>query len=226
MATASTSTVTEKALYDAVTHLPPGGRLTLYDVDWEEYEQLFADLGDNCHYRVSYDEGRLEVMSPSSKHEKLKNLVHDMLVILSDELDREVLSYGSTTLKLKARNKGAEGDDCFYIQHAGEIEDRDEIDLRIDPPPDLVVEIDLTHSSSKKLAIYAALGVPEVWRYDGRRWHVLELAGDTYGPVDRRLAFPILTGDRIADFVSDCEKRGRKQALRAFRSWVKTQDAG
>lgn len=98
---------------DAVAHLPPGGKLTFYEIGWEEYEQILVQLGDGSHLRIRYDEGRLEVLSPSARHEKYKNLVHDLVLILSDELDQEVLSYGSTTLKLKPRRKGAEGDDCF-----------------------------------------------------------------------------------------------------------------
>ncbi|MGH9913909.1 MAG: hypothetical protein ACRD63_01330, partial [Pyrinomonadaceae bacterium] len=101
---------------DAATHLPVGGRLTLHGVDWEEYEQLLVELGDRSHLRVSYSEGRLEIMSPSAKHEQYKNLMHDLVVILSDEMEQNVISFGSVTLKLEPRAKGAEGDDCFYIQ--------------------------------------------------------------------------------------------------------------
>ena len=74
---------------DAVAHLPPGGRLTFYEIDWEEYEQLLDQLGEESHFRISYDRGRLEIISPSAKHEKYKNLLHDLVLILSDELDQE-----------------------------------------------------------------------------------------------------------------------------------------
>ncbi len=211
---------------DAVTHLPPGGRLTFYDINWDEYEQLLAELGESPRFRISYSDGRLEIMSPSAKHEKYKNLVHDLVLILSDELDEEVLSYGSTTLKLQPRRKGAEGDDCFYVQHAGDIAERDQIDLRRDPPPDLVIEIDLTHESTGKFDIYAALGVSEIWHYDGARWQILRLTEQAYSPVPFSLAFPILSIEQLAGFVAASMSGSPKQARRAFRDWVKATKSG
>src|SRR5260370_22844574 len=106
---------------DVIIQLPPGSRLLLYDIAWDEYDSLLAQAGYNPHFRISYENGRMEIMSPSAKHEKYKNLLHDFVLILSDELNLEILSYGSATLKLKAAGKGAEGDDCFYIQHAADV---------------------------------------------------------------------------------------------------------
>ncbi len=206
---------------DAVIHLPPGGRLTFYDVGWEEYEQLLAGLDDRSHLRVSYNQGRLEIMSPSAKHEKYKNLLHDLVMILSDELERDVLSFGSATLKLQPGGKGAEGDDCFYIQQAGAVAGRDRLDLATDPPPDLVVEIDLTHESVSKFAIYAALQVPEIWHYDGSRWQILRLTNQAYEPIPLSPVFPFLSADHLAEFVAASEAQGPLQARRAFRAWVR-----
>ena len=211
---------------DAITHLPPGGRLTLYEIGWEEYEQLLDRLGEGAHRRISYDNGRLEIVTPSDKHEKYKNLLHDLVLILSDELDQEVLSYGSTTLKLEPKRKGAEGDDCFYIQHAMQIGGKDRLDLSSDPPPDLVIEIDLTHDSSSKFAIYAALGVPEIWHYDGSRFSIWHLANQAYTPAPPSLAFPFLTAGHLAEFVANSEALGGKQARRVFRAWVRAANPG
>src|SRR6266545_1523106 len=152
---------------DLITRLPPGGRLTLYEIAWDEYAQL---------------------------------------------LDQEILSYGSTTLKLKPKRKGAEGDDCFYIQRAGQIGEKDNLDLRIDPPPDLVIEIDVTRDSSGKFGIYAALGVPEIWRYDGSRFSIWQLDQQAYSPLPFSLAFPFLTAEHLDEFVADSEAHGSKQA--------------
>ena len=211
---------------EAITHLPPGGRLTLYEIAWEEYEQLLDQLGDGYHFRISYDNGRLEIMTPTGKHEKYKNLLHDLVLILSDELDQEILSYGSTTLKLKPKRKGAEGDDCFYIQHAGVIGEKDQPDLISDPPPDLVIEIDVTHDTSSKFAIYAALGVPEIWHFDGSRFSIWHLANQAYTPAPSSLAFPFLTADHLAEFVGNTEAQGGKQARRTFRAWVRAANPG
>ncbi|HEU0005479.1 MAG TPA: Uma2 family endonuclease, partial [Terriglobia bacterium] len=149
-------TVQTAEYLDAIVHLPPGSKLTFYEVSWQQYEELLSQLSDAASPRVSYDSGRLDVMSPSTKHERLKNLLHGLLLILGDELDQEVLSFGSVTLKVEPKGKGVEADDCFYVQRAGEIGEKDQLDLRSDPPPDLVLEIDITHESSSKFRIYAA----------------------------------------------------------------------
>ena len=214
-------TVQTEDYIDAITHLPPGGRLTLYEVDWEEYEQLLDQLGDEYHFRISYDNGGLEIMTPTGKHERYKSLLNSLLIILSDELDLEILSYGSTTLKLKPKRKGAEGDDCFYIRHAMQIGGKDRLDLSSDPPPDLVIEIDLTHDSSSKFAIYAALGVPEIWHYDGSRFSIWRLANQAYTPAPSSLAFPFLTAQHLAEFVANSEAQGPMKSRRDFRAWVR-----
>jgi len=207
---------------DAIAQLPPGGKLTFYEVSWQQYEELLSQLGDAASPRVSYDNGRLDVMSPSTKHEKLKNLLHDLVLILSDELDLDVLSLGSVTLKVEPKGKGVEADDCFYVQHAGEIGEKDQLDLRSDPPPDLVLEIDVSHDSSGKFQIYAALGVPEIWRYDGSEFSLWQLSGQTYVSVSRSLAFPILTVEDLAGFLSRSQTQGRKLARQHFRAWVRS----
>ncbi|MGH9426911.1 MAG: Uma2 family endonuclease [Terriglobia bacterium] len=207
--------------FDAIVHLPPGSKLTFYEIDWEQYEELLGQLGDAPSLRISYDNGRLDIMSPSSKHERLKNLLHGLLLILGDELDQEVLSFGSATLKVEPKRKGVEADDCFYVQQASQIGEKDQLDLRSDPPPDLVLEIDVTHESSGKFPIYAALGVPEIWRYDGSKFSLWQLTGQTYVSVSRSLAFPILTAEDLAEFLSRSQTHGRKQARQHFRAWVR-----
>jgi Uma2 family endonuclease len=205
---------------DVVTYLPLGGRLTLYGIDWDEYEQLLVQLDEHSHLRVSFNQGRLEIMSPSAKHEQYKNLLHDFVMLLSDELEREVLSFGSTTLKVQPQRRGAEGDDCFYIQHASAVTGKNFLDLRIDPPPDLVIEIDLTSESVGKFAIYAALGVTELWHYDGDGWRIWGLNGNDYHLVTHSIAFPFVTSVEIADFVMQSETIGPLKARRRLRQWV------
>lgn len=211
---------------DAVTHLPPGGKLTLYEIDWGEYELLLGQLSDHSHLRINYNQGRLEIMSPSAKHEKYKNLLHDLVLILGDELEQDVLSYGSVTLKLQSHGKGAEGDDCFYIQHAGRVAGKDRLDLSNDPPPDLVIEIDLTSESSGKFAIYAAMAVPEIWHYDGSQWQIWQLVDQDYAPAAHSLAFDFLSAEQIAEFVTSSESEGTYKARRAFRAWARAARPG
>jgi Uma2 family endonuclease len=211
---------------EALSHVPPGGRLTLHEAAWEEYERLIGRRTDSSRVRISYDQGNIEIMSPSAKHEKYTNLIHDLVLMLGDELEQDLLSYGSVTLKLRSRKKGAEGDDCFYIQNAGWMTGRDRVDLATDPPPDLLVEVDVTNESSGKLEIYAAMAVPEIWRYAGAALHIFGLSDQTYSPVPNSLAFPFLTAQQMTDFVKDCESRGTYQARKSFRSWVRTVLAG
>jgi Uma2 family endonuclease len=202
---------------EAAADLQPGGRLTLYDVSWEQYEQLLNDLGDDCHLRISFNDGELEIMSPSDVHENLKNLTHDLLIAISDELQQDILSFGSWTLKLDPIGKGAEADDCFYIQNAAVVQGRKGLDLAVDPPPDLVVEIDLSSQSSSKLAIYAALGVPEVWHYSSGRWRFLQLVEGAYSSISRSVAFPFISPDDIASFVANSKVKGPLKARSEFR---------
>jgi Uma2 family endonuclease len=209
-------------LIEAVTHLPSGGRLTLCDVGWDEYEALLEELGDAAGVRIGYDNGRLEVITPSPAHEHYKSLLHDLVLILGDELEAEILSYGSATWKLE-KSKGAEADEWFYIQRAALVAARrHEIDLRTSPPPDLVIEIDLTRDSSTRLSVYASLGVPEVWRYDGERLSILGLTLSGYTESPASLAFPFLTPERMMEYLANCSTRGPRTARQAFRDWVRS----
>jgi Uma2 family endonuclease len=210
-------------LLEAAMHLPAGGKLTLRDVGWDEYLEFLDQLGESPRVRTGYDNGTLEIVTPSFSHERYKGLVHDVLLVLSDELDREILSYGSATLKIADKRKGAEADDCFYIQRAAAIAGRDRIDLRTDPPPDLIVEIDETSDSSTKFAIYAVLGVPEVWRFDGERFSFWRLTQGEYASLSASEAFPFLNPIHLDEFVADCDRVGHKAARRRFRDWVRTK---
>lgn len=201
--------------------LPPGGKLTMYDVRWDEYQEFLDQLGDSPRVRAGYDNGRLEIVTPSFKHEKYKGLVHDFILVLSDELDRETVSYGSATLKIERKKKGAEADDCFYIQHFSVIANKDSIDLRTDPPPDLVVEIDDTRDSATKLAIYAELGIPEVWCYDGDNVAFWRLMEHGYESASLSQAFPFVGPEHLANFISNCRTTGQKAARRLLRDWVR-----
>jgi Uma2 family endonuclease len=160
-------------------------------------------------------------MSPSDVHENLKNLTHDLLIAISDELQQDILSFGSWTLKLDPIGKGAEADDCFYIQSAATVQGRTRLDLAVDPPPDLVIEIDMSSQSSSKLAIYAALGVPEVWHYSSGRWRFLQLVEGAYSSISRSVAFPFISPDDIASFVANSKVKGPLKARSEFRESIK-----
>jgi Uma2 family endonuclease len=167
---------------DAVDHLPEGAALLIQDVSWDDYEHLLDHLGDRPGLRVSYDQGKLWIMSPLPEHEEYKEFIAQIIYVLRDELNINVEPRGSATWKSKHEAKGTEPDACFYVGNAGRIIGKRKIDLRVDPPPDIAVEIDTTNESLSKFSIYASLGVPEIWRYESRAGRVFmyELRGQTY----------------------------------------------
>ncbi|HKV38012.1 MAG TPA: Uma2 family endonuclease [Blastocatellia bacterium] len=210
---------------DAALQLPPGGRLTLRDVAWSQYERLLEQLGDESHRRISYSDGRLEITSPSNKHEKLKNLINSLVDTTCYELGVDWLSLGSATLKKQPSGRGVEADDCFYFAKAASMIRQDTLDLASDPPPDIVVEIDLTSESTWKLEIYASFGVPEVWHYLEDHLEILELAGHQYKLAAASRFLPVLTAERIIQFVAECESAGHLQSQRKLHAWLKTVKA-
>ena len=205
---------------DAIAHLPVGGTLTLNDVSWEDYEQLLEDRGDRAAVRVSYDHGRLKIMSPTSGREGYGRSVSRLGSVLADALDLIVEDYGSTTYKQKWLQQGAEPDTCFYVQNAAQIIGVRRLDLEKDPPPDVVVEIDLSHNSQEQFAIYAGMKVPEFWRYDGEQARIYRLQGQDYQEVSHSLAFPILTSAALTQFLDQTKTAGQTAALKSFRAWL------
>jgi Uma2 family endonuclease len=204
-----------------IAHLPAGAVLCIDDVPWEEYENLLADLGESYAVRIFYDRGRMEIMAPGSAHERPKSAINRLITALSDALNIDVESLGSATLKAQLDAKGAEPDDCFYVQNASLIIGVEDLDLKHDPPPDIVVEIDRTSTSLNKFEIYAALGVPEIWRVTGQKVQFYFLANDTYEESSLSTAFPFLTALTLSDFVARAIKEGGRRSARAFRKWVR-----
>lgn len=209
-------------LFQAVEHLTPGMALRVDAVSWDDYEDLLADLGESSHVRVFYDQGRMEIMSPVSMHERPKNVINRLISALSDELDIDIESLGSTTYKEEMLARGAEPDDSFYIQNADAVMGKDEnVDLAFDPPPDLVVEIDRSSSSLDKFPIYAGLGVPELWRVHHRQVRIWVLAGDEYEESDHSRAFPFLTAGVVSRFLEQGITESSRKAAQAFRQWIR-----
>ena len=208
---------------EAVEHLPDGAMLVIPNVSWEDYEGLLADLGDRPGVRVSYDEGRLEIMSPLPEHEKYKESVLCLARALSEELNIPLEAYGSATWKRSALRKGAEPDTCFYVVNAKRIIGKRTIDLDTDPPPDIVVEIDTTNESLSKFPIYAALRVPEIWRYDGARVQMFALKGDTYLETDGSHFFAGFSCSMLRECLDMSKTHGQTEALRLFRQRIRTR---
>lgn len=208
-------------LLEVIAHMRPGSVYRSDNVSWAEYEQLLANLGEGYAVRIFYDQGRIEIMSPSYGHERAARLIHPLLSVLRDELDIDIESVGSTTLKEEMKAKGAGPDDSFYVQHATHVIDKDDLDLKHGPPPDIVVESDRSNSSLDKFPIYAGLGVPEIWRIHQRQVRIWLLVGDAYQESPRGRAFPFLPAKTRSEFLAKGLTEGERKATRAFRAWVR-----
>ena len=220
---------TESASYvpyvEAIDHLPPGAILVFPQVSWDEYEEILGGLVERPGLRVSYNEGRLEIMTPLPEHEEYKELILRIAGALSEELGILLETRGSATWKRRTLQKGAEPDTCFYVVNATRIIGKRKIDLESDPPPDIVVEIDTTHESLSKFSIYAALGVPEIWRYDGAHVQMYGLTRDTYVEAAESRFFPGLSCSMLLESLDLSKTHGQTAALALFRQRIRAREA-
>jgi Uma2 family endonuclease len=200
--------------------IKPGQQLLLEDVSWQQFENILIDLGEHRSARVSYSHGYLEIMVPLPEHEKAKEIIGDTIKILLDRLNIDYDALGSTTLKSERMIQGVEPDACFYIQNQALVLGKNRLDMNIDPPPDLAVEIDLT--SRTPLDNYQLLGVPELWRYGKQGLQINILQDGKYVRSDSSPTFsdlPIV--DLINQYVQQSQVVGSSQAIRSFKQWVR-----
>jgi Uma2 family endonuclease len=201
---------------------PAEQRVIVDDVSWSTYLRL-CEADGGRRGRMSYDQGTLEIMSPSKLHEHAKRLLGRMVEAYTEERGIGIESVSSTTFQRGDLQRGFEADECYYVEHAEAVRGMDDIDLTVDPPPDLVIEIDISHSSMNKAGIYSALGVPEIWRYDGRRLRVFLLDEDDYVESPTSRAFPQLPLAELVRFLDRRSSLSETQLIRAFREWVRKQ---
>lgn len=201
---------------------PPEERVLLQDVSWETYERLLADQQEKSAPRLTYDGGVLEIMSPSGEHEEINDLIKQLVFVLAEEMDVELRSFGSKTFKRADLRKGFEPDSCFYIQNLERITDTGDPDLAVHPPPDLVVEIDITHPSLSKFSIYAQVGIPEFWLYDGRKVIIYLLQGGDYLPSEDSSALAGVTATALSHFITEGRTKKRSQWVRSLREWARS----
>lgn len=205
----------------AVVESQAAGHVVLYNISWSTYEAILRD-NDNPGTRFTYDRGMLEIMSPSRGHERLKKLIGRMIHTMTEELEIPIRSAGSTTWKSEIRQQGLEPDECYYVANESRVRGRDEIELGVDPPPDLAVEVEITSSWIDKMPIYAGLGVPEVWRCDGTTLHVAQLQPDgTYALQEQSPSFPFLPLAEIPRFLDQRNATDETTLIRSFRQRVR-----
>ncbi|MFM2063654.1 MAG: hypothetical protein RLZZ507_3325 [Cyanobacteriota bacterium] len=197
----------------------PGQQMLLKDISWQQLENILEEMGERRAARISYSNGWLEIMVPLPEHEKDKEIVGDLVKILLEILDVDFEPFGSTTLKNERMRQAVEPDTSFYIQNQGAVIGKNRIDLNIDPPPDLAIEIDIT--SRTQFENYQILGVPELWRYQKQGLEIFLLLDGQYIKSQSSPNFPnIPIVEIVNEYVQQCLTIGRSQAMRNFRSWV------
>jgi Uma2 family endonuclease len=202
-----------------------GHRFVLYDVDWATYRKISEALTGR-HLHFAYDRGTLEFMTTSPIHAKFSRLIGLLIYILTDELGIPSGSYGDMTCDREDLQRGVEPDECYYLTNEPLIRGKENIDFTTDPPPDLVVEIDISRSSKRRLGIYAALGVPEVWRFDGETLTIYQRGMEAqYAVAERSRHFPFLSGADLVRFLQQWNQLDENSLVRSFREWVREQIA-
>jgi Uma2 family endonuclease len=196
-------------------------RLVVRGVNWQTYEKVLEAFEDRP-LRITYDRGNLELMSPLPIHEVYKCLFLRLLDELSDVLDFPMKACGSTTFRREDLDRGLEPDECFYLANRSRVRSWARIDLTIDPPPDLAVEVDNTNSSLDRMGIYAALGVPELWRFDGETLKAHELMSGVYAHRPHSPTFPFLPlAEIVALLHQSVTLTDDRDLRRNLRAWVR-----
>ncbi|MBL1176670.1 Uma2 family endonuclease [Pantanalinema sp. GBBB05] len=203
--------------------VPPGQRVLLKEVSWKEFEDILQELGQHRSALVSYYEGTIEIMFPSPEHEYFKETIGDAIKDISETLEIDYESYGSTTWRQEINQAGLEPDNCFYFQNESQVRGKLQFDLSQDPPPDLALEIDVTSQSLNRFPIYARLGVPELWCYDTGVLKIYQLQGEQYVEAQRSNIFPQLNVQALPQVIESHRAEGRIALRQAIRAWTKEQ---
>jgi Uma2 family endonuclease len=197
-------------------------RVVLHNVSWAQYETFLEASGDRPSARMAYDNGTLEIMTPLPEHGYFKEVISSAVQDAAEELEIDYESYGSTTWRKQIKLAGAEPDNCFYFQNEAIVRGRLDLDLsQGDPPPDLVLEIDMTSKSLDRFPIYARLGVPEIWSYDSGALKIYHLQDGEYVSAQLSLALPQLPIQELPRLIEDHRQVGRRAIRKAVREWAR-----
>ena len=205
-----------------VKRVPTEGVL-LHNISWSTYESLLRDHQDAPSPRFTYDRGDLLIMVTSPEHESINRTLNLLVDVLAEEFEIESRAFGSTTYKREDLQRGFEPDSCFYFKNEARMRGKKRLDLSVDPPPDLVIEIDITHPSLNKLPLFAAFGIPEVWRFDGTELEIFVLQDGAYIKSDNSLALPLVSAESISRLVQEGVTIGRLDWIKKIRTWAQAQ---
>jgi Uma2 family endonuclease len=199
--------------------------ILLHNISWETFQSLIRELESQPNKRLTYDNGRLEIFMPLPPHERYKRWIGRCLEAVTEELGLEICSLGASTWSRKDLAKGVEADECYYIQNEALLRGKMEIDLKILPPPDLAIEIDMTSLSLPRLPIYAALGIPEIWRFDGEKMVFMALDNGQYHEILTSIALPIVTPEILEHWLIQALTIGETSWVKTIRHWVRETTA-
>lgn len=200
---------------------PPAEIIHLSGISWKTYETLLAEMSDRCLW-LTYNRGNLEIMVPSTGHERFKKVAGRFVETMAEESAVPIYPLGSTTFK-RPQLSGAEPDECFYIDNIEAVRGKKRLDLNENPAPDLVIGIDVTSSSQNRLQVYADLGVAKVWVYNGESLVIQQLQNGTYITSPTSRFFPNLPILEIAIFLQQAGQTDYLELVKAFRNWVRSQ---
>ena len=197
--------------------------IPLRGVSWSTYQALMEEVGENRPWRIAYDRGILEIRAmPLLQHEVPKGLLESFIEAIADELEIEVMKTGALRLERPDLNRAIEPDSCFYIQNEARVRGKDEINLAVDPPPDLAIESDYTNSSLNKFTIYGSLGIREIWRYSEGSLEVYHLKeSGEYEKTKKSLVFPFLPLREVPEFIEQSKTQGQRKAVRLFKERIR-----
>ena len=206
------------------TLLKPENPTLLMGIRWETYQALLLDLAENPSKKLTYDQGALEIITPLPEYEINKGFLGRLVQTTTELLGLEISILGSTTLSRKDLQKGVEPDECYYITDKELVRGKIKFDFNHDPPPDLAIEIDITSSSLDRLTIYAALGIQEIWRFDGENLFIYCLQYGNYQEQEKSNVLPILSRSVILNFLIRRGEKGENVLLREFREWLQNPE--
>ncbi len=215
--------VLDLSLKDAAM-LAVNQRLILQSVGWEVYEQVLQQYQNSNEVHIAFDDGFLEVEVPLFEHERPTEVLRDLITTICIEKEIDYINAGSTTFRQRAKAKGCEPDTAFYIQNESRIRGLKHLDLNQDPPPDLVIEVDITSPSLNKMPIYAALGVSEVWLFKGEKVTFYKLYGGIYRETSNSLALPFLDSQTANNFLEKGLTESSSKWIREIREWTNKND--
>lgn len=197
--------------------------VVLRGVSWRFYESLLEEIGESPGTRVTYDNGLLQIRVASAAQDKPNRTLAEIVAVVAEEMGIEYCPVGSTTFRRPDLLKGFEPDSSYYFRNAEFARLTDDIDLTVDPPPELVIEVDRTHDSLDRFPTFAAVGVAEVWRYAGGLVTMHALRGDGYEPIERNATLPVLSAHAATRFLEESRRLPRLEWLRRLRDWVRSE---